>query len=271
MSVSIDTAFVKQYESEVHMAYQRMGSKLRNTVRNKTNVKGADTTFQKVGKGEAAQKSRHGNVPTMSLDHTQVECTLADYYAADYIDKLDELKTNHDERGVVTGSAAGALGRKSDTLIADAMEGTSNATTATGGLTMAKIEEVREFFGENDVPDDGDRYFAVAVKSWTDLMNIAEFKSSDYVGHDQLPYANGMTAKRWMGFMFFEFNGLDLNGSVRDNFAYHKTAVGHASGSEVVSEVNYVPEKAAHFFNSFMSQGACLIDETGVYNAKTTE
>ena len=37
---SIDVAFTKQFESEVHLAYQRMGSKLLNTVRRKTNVVG---------------------------------------------------------------------------------------------------------------------------------------------------------------------------------------------------------------------------------------
>jgi len=33
MAVTIDQAFIKQFESEVHMAYQRQGSKLLNTVR----------------------------------------------------------------------------------------------------------------------------------------------------------------------------------------------------------------------------------------------
>ena len=33
MANTIDVAFIKQFESDVHMAYQRMGSKLRNTVR----------------------------------------------------------------------------------------------------------------------------------------------------------------------------------------------------------------------------------------------
>ena len=32
MATSITTAFIKQFESEVHMAYQRMGSKLKNTI-----------------------------------------------------------------------------------------------------------------------------------------------------------------------------------------------------------------------------------------------
>jgi len=40
MSTSIDQAFVKQFESDVHLAYQRMGSKLRNTIRTKNNIKG---------------------------------------------------------------------------------------------------------------------------------------------------------------------------------------------------------------------------------------
>ncbi len=75
MAMDISDAFVKQFESEVHMAYQRMGSKLRNTVRNKNNVKGTSTTFQKVGKGSAGTKSRHGNVPVMSIDHTPVEAS----------------------------------------------------------------------------------------------------------------------------------------------------------------------------------------------------
>jgi hypothetical protein len=41
MANTIDVAFIKQFESEVHMAYQRMGSKLRNTVRMANNVTGS--------------------------------------------------------------------------------------------------------------------------------------------------------------------------------------------------------------------------------------
>ena len=92
---SIDTAFIKQFESEVHMAYQRMGSKLRNTVRTSGNVRGSVVRFQKIGTGSASTKSRNGSVTPMELVHTTVEATMADFYAAEYIDKLDELKTNY--------------------------------------------------------------------------------------------------------------------------------------------------------------------------------
>jgi Phage capsid protein len=58
MSASIDQAFVKQYQAEVQEAYQRQGSKLRPTVRSKSEVRGASTIFQKVGLGTAAAKAQ---------------------------------------------------------------------------------------------------------------------------------------------------------------------------------------------------------------------
>lgn len=270
MAVDINDAFVKQFESEVHMAYQRMGSKLRNTVRAKSNVKGSSTTFQKVGKGTAGTKSRHGNVPVMSIDHSNVECTLGDYYAADYVDKLDELKINHDERMVVTQSAAAAMGRKSDDLIVTALDTTSNVITegSTTGLNQTKVNTVFEYFGNNDVPDDGERYFVISPGAWTDLLGVTAFSSADFIGMDELPYKGGMVAKRWMGFMFMTFSGLSVASNIRKNFAYHRTAIGLASGAEVSTELNYVPEKAAHLATSMMSQGSVLIDATGVYEVQ---
>lgn len=273
MSIDIGDAFVKQFESEVHVAYQRMGSKLRNTVRAKSNIKGQSTTFQKVGKGTAGVKSRHGMVPVMSLDHSAVECTLADFYAADYVDKMDELKINHDERGVVTQSVAAALGRKSDDLIIAALDTTAQIVTEAGtdGLTLAKINTVFETFGNNDVPDDGQRYFVISPHAWTDLLGIPAFSDADFIGSDELPYKGGMVAKRWLGFMWTTHSGLPVASTIRRNYAYHSSAVGMASGAEVTTEVNYIPERAAHLVTAMMSQGAVLIDGTGVYEVQIKE
>ncbi len=112
MSVTIDKSFVDHFQADVHQAYQRMGSKLRNTVRVKNSVKGASTVFQKVGKGTATTKARHGKIPVMNADHEAVRCDLRDYYAGDWVDALDELKVNHDEKMVLANAGAYALGRK---------------------------------------------------------------------------------------------------------------------------------------------------------------
>ena len=127
MANTIDQAFIKQFESDVHMAYQRMGSKLRNTVRT-ANVTGTTTRFQKIGAGAASTKSRNGDVTAMELVHTNVEATMADFYAAEYIDKLDELKININERQAIAESAASALGRKTDEILTTALDAGANAT-----------------------------------------------------------------------------------------------------------------------------------------------
>lgn len=163
MSTSIDQAFIKQFEREVHEAFQRQGSKLRNTVRTISGVNGASAIFQKVGKGTASTKATNGVVPVMNLDHSNVEVILQDFYAGDWIDRLDELKTNIDERQVIANAGAHALGRKTDELILDALE-TASANVITDGntgLTKDKILEAFETFGENDVPDDGQRFCIV--------------------------------------------------------------------------------------------------------------
>ena len=153
MANTIDQAFIKQFESEVHMAYQRMGSKLRGTVRT-TNVTGSSARFQVIGKGTASTKSRNGDVTTMELAHTYVEATMADKYAAEYIDKLDELKININERQAVAQSAAAALGRKTDEIITTAMDAGANSTAiadATGALVKADLLTLFETFGTADI------------------------------------------------------------------------------------------------------------------------
>lgn len=267
MATQISNAFIKQFEAEVHMAYQRMGSKLRNTIRQSNNVTGNQARFQKVGKGAASTKSRHGQVNTMEVTHSNVDVTLADFYAADYVDTLDELKTNIDERQVLAQSAAAALGRKMDQLIIDVLDAGSNSANiahGSAGLTLAKALTVYETFGEADVPDDGQRYFVVSPAGWADLLQIDQFSRAEYVGEADLPYAGGMTAKKWLGFTFFTHSGLTVDSSNRDCHAYHSSALGLATGSDVRTEINYVPEKVSNLITSYFSAGAVEIDGDGM-------
>ena len=103
-----------------------MGSKLRNTVRTKNVIKGSSATFQRIRKGTASTKARHGKVPVMNVDHNLVECSLYDYYAGDWVDSLDELKTDHDERSVIARAGAYALARKADELITEQLDTSTN-------------------------------------------------------------------------------------------------------------------------------------------------
>jgi hypothetical protein len=276
-STQIDAVFTKQFQAEVKEAYQRQGSKLRKTVRSKTGVTGTSTFFPMVGKGTAAAKTRHGTVPVMNLEHGQVECVPQDFYAGDWVDRLDELKTNMDEREVIANAGAYALGRKTDELIIAALDsatreaiGTAAGTTDTDGLTKAKVLTAFEMLGAADVPDDGNRFAVVGWKQWSQLLAIDEFASSEYVGGDDLPW-KGTQAKRWLGALWMPHSGLTKSGALRYCYFYHKTAVGHAAAAEVQTDVTWHGDRAAHFVANMMSQGAVLVDNTGVVRMRAAE
>ena len=264
MASSITNAFITQFEAEVHMAYQRMGSKLKNLVRTVNGVNGSTVKFQKVAKGSANTKARHAEVVAMDLAHSNVSATLTDYYAADYVDKLDELKVNIDERQVVAQSAAYALGRKTDEVLIAVLDAATsiaaNVNSSATGMTLIKAKNMMEVFNGNDVPDDGQRYWVVGPKQWSDLLSVDQFSRVEYVGPNELPFPGGITAKRWMGFLFFVHSGLSTSGSDRLNLAFHKSAIGCGIGSDVRTEVNYIPEKVSHLITSMISLGAVAID-----------
>ena len=276
MANSITNAFITQFEAEVHMAYQRMGSKLKNLVRTVNGVNGNTVKFQKVAKGSANTKARHAEVVAMDLSHSNVSATLTDYYAADYVDKLDELKVNIDERQVVAQSAAYALGRKTDSVLTGIMNGATtlaNNSSGTGtGMNLGKAQAMMELFNTNDVPDDQQRYWVVGPKQWSDLINLDQFSRVEYVGEGELPYAGGMTAKRWLGFLWFVHSGLETSGSTdRHTVAFHKSSLGLGVGTDVKTEVNYIPEKVSHLITSMLSIGGTLIDTDGIRVQKCAE
>lgn len=270
MSQSIDQAFISQFETEVKLDYQRMGAMFVNMIRRKVNVTGQDTTFQKAGKGRAGKKTRHGKVPLMNLVHTKVKCTIEDYYAADYVDELDELKTNIDERKVVTQSGAAAIGRTQDDIVVGVLSASATNVVLAGGtgLTQTKVTNTFESMSAGDIPDDGERYFAVDPRVWTDLLGITAFSSSDYIDTQDLPYKGGMTAKHWLGFTIFPFSGLqDGAGGATEarNLAWHSAAVGTASGKDIALDTWWDGSVQGWLFTYKMAMGAVVIDDKGVF------
>jgi hypothetical protein len=152
-------------------------------------------------------------------------------------------------------------------MIIDALNTASTNVIVDGnvGMTKDKILEAFETFGEGDVPDDGQRYCVVGWKQWSELLAIDEFVNADYIGQKNLPFSSITQAKMFLGTIFIPHSGLPVDGSdIRSCFYYHKTAIGHASASDVITDVTWHGDRASHFVNNMMSQGAGLIDGNGV-------
>lgn len=272
MSNSVDKAFVKEFADDVHQEFQQQGSKLTNTVRSKNNVNGSSTTFQRIGAGEATTKARHGVVTPMNVDHTPIECVLSDYYAGDWVDKLDEIKLNIDERKALIRAGANGLGRKADSLIIAELDGASQVNSTTSGkLDRSKLLEAVEILNAADVPDDGLRYGLLTPRQWSHALTISEFASADFVG-DDLPFTKRQDTRRWMNVNWIMHTGLTggTTSAARGKL-YHQSAVGLAIGANVTSDIAWQGDRAAHFVNSWMSMGACRIDANGIVNIQSDD
>ncbi|MCL2737810.1 MAG: phage capsid protein, partial [Alphaproteobacteria bacterium] len=188
----------------------------------------------------------------------------------DWVDALDELKINHDERRVVASAGAYALGRKTDELIIDAMKtATQAAGSGATGLTKELVLSAVGILNENDVPDDGRRFCVVGVNQWNQLLSMDEFVNADYTGAPGM--VAGFEVRKWLGINWILHNGLPASENKRDCFMYHASAIGHACGQEVKTDISWVGERAAHFISNSMSQGAVLVDKTGIVRIACAE
>jgi len=282
MSTSIPNSFIKQYESDVHHVFQREGGYLRHTVRMKTGVVGTSTTFQKVGKGVATTKARHGVVTPMNQDHTPITCTIEDFYAPDYVDKLDEAKTNIDERNVIAKGGAWAIGRKVDEQITTVLDTTTQTaitiTVTSRAAIRASFAEFVEAAWDNDVPNDGMVFGLLTPRAWSQLSLLDEFSSADFVSADGRPYQTGMPTggkfRDWNGVKWMMHTGLPGKGGASAKcFVYHKMAVGYATGAHannnaendaIRADIWWDGSRQSHLITHCMSGGGCLIDDTGV-------
>ena len=285
MSTTINNAFITQYERDVHDVFQRDGSVLKPTVRYKSDVVGSVATFQKIGTGVATTKARHGTITPMNQTHTAISTTLADFYAGDWVDKLDEAKINIDERMAIARGGAKALGRKVDSQIFTTLNSTTESTIS---FTVSSAATVRngllgmiQALIANDAYDPGNMYGVMSPKLWAMASTISEFASSDYVGTDGQPYKGGAPVgnyKRWAQVMWTVHSGVpNVGTSTALVFLWNKAAVGYAAGktpanpagtmsgeTSIGADITWHGDRAAHFVNHAMSGNSVLIDTAGV-------
>ena len=285
MSTSINNAFITQYERDVHDIFQRNGSILKPSVRFKSDVNGSVATFQKIGTGVATTKARHGTITPMNQTHTAVSTTLADFYAGDWVDKLDEAKINIDERQAIARGGAMALGRKVDSQIFTTLDATTQTTvtltvTTIGGARRGLLDMVEALIA-NDAYEPGNMYGVMSPHMWAVASTIQEFASSDYVGPGSLPFVEGAAVgmfKQWAQILWTVHSGVpNVGTSTSKIFIWNKSAVGYAAGktpanlagtmsgeTSIGADITWHGDRAAHFVNHAMSGNAVLIDDGGV-------
>ena len=268
MSASLSAAAQQQFDDAVKHAFQTAGN-LRNTVTIRNNVVGDIYKFRKLGKGTANTKTTSADVTAMGVTHSLISCTLANWNAPEYTDIFDAAEVNFDERTELAQTISGALGRRLDQLILDALDAEASpaGTIAHGsaGMTLAKIVSAAEALNDKGVPGNG-RHFAVSAAGLSDLLNISTITSADYNSVRALMTGELNT---FMGFNWHVIEtrsegGLDVSAGTTEAFAWHESAVGLAIGIDLKTEVNYVAQKTSWLCNGMLKAGAVSRDGDGV-------
>lgn len=281
MSKFLDQAAIQQFDAEVKHAYQA-GEKLRKTVRQRTGVVGSSHRFPKMGKGLATPRIPQTDVTPMNITHTNATATLEDWNAAEFTDIFNQAKVNFDERQQLATTIAGAINRRMDQLVIDALDGAATSlTVATSiggtntGLNPAKLRRTSRLLSDGGVPEE-DRTFVGSYVGREQLLGETEATSADYNTVLRLTSGDFKENDTFVGFKYQwiesrDEGGLDLTSNVRTNFGYHKESTGLAVGMDFRTEVNYIPLKTSWLSNGMFSAGAIGIDAEGIVECSTYE
>jgi len=268
MSINLSAVAVTEFDSMVKHAYANMGL-LKNAVTLRNNVVGDTYKFRRMGKGLANQKASSADVVAMGVGHEFKTATLANWNAPEFTDIFDAQDVNFDEKQELASTIAGALGRRCDQLVIDAMDASTPLTTAVpaGGtnLTIAKVNSAQVELRDQGVPNT-ELFAVIEAGGLGGLLSDEKATSSDYQAVKALVSGE---INSLVGFQFIILEtrtegGLTEAANVVDSWFFQRPSVGLAIGIDMKTEINYVPEKTSWLTNGMLKAGSVVRDEGGL-------
>lgn len=268
MSSTLSTVAKTEFDSEVKHAYQGMKT-LRDCVKVRNNVVGDKYDFRVMGKGVATTRvGASADVVPMNITHGLKQATLVDYEAPEYTDVYNQQTVNFDEVRELATTIAGAMGRRDDQCIMDALATTTTPAVGNGAaaLNLAAITAAAMALNKVEAPAE-DRYMLITEKGLNDLLNDATITNADY---NTVRLLMAGTIDTFMGFKFKIIGtgraegGLPYVTTVQKGFAFHKSSIGMAVGIDMKTKVDYVAHKASWLSMGMWKAGAVCIDIQGV-------
>jgi hypothetical protein len=268
MSINLSAVAVTEFDSMVKHAYANAGL-LKNAVTLRNNVVGDTYKFRRMGKGLANQKASSADVTPMNVGHEFKTATLANWNAPEFTDIFDAQDVNFDEKQELATTIAGALGRRCDQLVIDAMDGSTPLTTTVpdGGtnLTIAKVNSAQVELRDQGVPNT-ELFAVIEAGGLGGLLNDEKATSGDYQAIKALVSGEINTL---VGFQFIILEtraegGLTEAANVVDSWFFQRPSVGLAVGIDMKTEINYVAQKTSWLTNGMLKAGSVVRDEGGL-------
>jgi hypothetical protein len=266
MSANLSSVASIEFDSMVKHAYAQKGL-LKPAVTIRNNVVGDSYKFRNMGKGLANQKATSADVVPMGVTYDFAVATLANWNAPEYTDIFDQAEVNFDEKQELADTIAGALGRRSDQLVIDAMDAVTPTTIAHGSaaLTMAKVIEAQVALRGQGVPN-SNLFAAVNSAGLGGLLKDEKATSSDYQSVKALVSGD---VNSLAGFQFVVLDdraegGLTVTTNTVDSYFFNREAVGLAIGIDMKTSVDWVAQKTSWLCNGMLKAGSVVRDVDGI-------
>jgi hypothetical protein len=248
MSENLYKLYTTQFSTNLELKLQQMGSKLRGKVREGFHVGKMASPINQVGAislkapaGRFAPKNR------TDADFTRRWVFPQDGEIDQLIDSFDELKTIVDPKSVYAQNASMAVGRGWDDCLIAAAFGTAQigqdaagltaetfntslyqvsdtfGSSASSGLTVAKMIEAKRIFRHNHVDIETDPLTAViGSKQESDLLNQTEVVSTEF--SDKPVLVDGRVS-RFLGFDIVVSERLNYASNLRQTIFFAKSGM----------------------------------------------
>lgn len=279
MSTQLINQAIIEFESQVKHAYQGM-QRLRDTCRLETGVVGSTVRFPKMGKGMAKPRVTQTMVPLMNTTHSTRSLSITNWIASEFTDIFDQQKTNVNEQQELVKTVTGAVGRRLDQLVIDALDAATSALAlvdtnvggAASGLNIAKLRRASEQMDEVGEVENDTKYLAASYRGRAQLLSETPVTSSDFNTVKAL--VNG-ELNTFMGFAFKwigirDEGGLKKTAAIRSAYAWRPDAVGLGIGLEKM-ETSYQELYTSRLINFSLAAGAVVIDDQGYVDIEYTE
>ena len=268
---SIDTAFVKQYQSMLYVLSQQKKSQFVTKVRNES-IQGESKCFDRLGEAEVEKiTTRHPPTPNNEQPHSRRWVTPENYHTNALIDDADKLAMLINPTNEYMQNQARGLGRQiDDNIIAGALgsaaagvtvttasvafkdesvsiNGDGTVTTlgtlaaVTGSLadfSLGKMALMLRLFNEADVEVEIPKYWAITPKDVEDIIQIQQFASADY---NTVKLLREGRIEYYLGFNLFYSNRItkDVAGSTgHRTIAWAQDGIIHASAKGIESRIS---------------------------------
>jgi hypothetical protein len=268
MSLNFTNIYETSFDSQAKLAYERRGMRLPGTCRMATQVVGKEHKFPVYGNPQdAASKAQYESFATAGKGGTKgfVTAPLTTNFWHDWVDEDDMTSSTVDDVANSSLEAINTVGKKSDDKIVTALSAaaTNVVAVAATGLTKAKCVKGVELLNKNNVPMD-DRFALVDAEQWSNLLDIEQFASQDYIGSDNLPWLTSANARIWLGVTWILFPGLPLSTKDRSCFMYHRSAIGYANSIPLKTSVDMIDDRDAWLIKAKCRDGSIILDDNGV-------